>query len=68
MKIKEGQLCFIAGDRIEVESKGFETMSLVAMQGQKCEKCEFCPICDKSNKNNMIGHFCTETHFEQSKH
>ena len=63
MKLKEGQLQFAEGDKIEVESEGFGNKCLVAAKGQKCEKCEFCPVCDRRNKNNLIGHFCTETHF-----
>ena len=67
MKLKEGRLQFTDGDRIEVESEGFGTMSLTAKKGQKCGECEFCPICDRRNPNNLIGRFCAETHFVLSE-
>ena len=38
MKIKEGHLCFMAGDRIEVESKGFETMSEALREESRIKK------------------------------
>ena len=67
MTLKEGNLCFVCGDRIDIEYEGIEPIKLVAVAGHQCNLCEFYVICDKRNTNNLIARFCEETHFVLAK-